>query len=51
MPVPMAKPGVNKAAALPWLDLPPGMGGATPISASKHSYVGTVVLQPGGASP
>ncbi len=51
MSVAMAKAGINKADALPWIDLPPGMGGATPLSASKHSYFGTVVLQPGDAFP
>ena len=51
MTMPVAKPGITRAADLTWVDLPPGMGGGTPISGSQHAYVGTLTLQPGDAFP
>ena len=51
MAMPVAEPGITKAADLAWIDLPPGMDGGAPISGSKHGYVGTLTLQPGNAFP
>ena len=43
MAMPVAEPGITKAADLAWIDLPPGMGGGAPIWGSKHGYVGTLL--------
>ena len=49
MSMPIAKPGITKAADLGWIDLPPGMGGGAPIAASAQRYCGTLTLGPGDA--
>ena len=42
----MAQTGFTTNDRLSWVDLPPGMGSAQPISGSPHSYTGTVILGP-----
>lgn len=49
MSMPLARSGVTKAYSLPWLDLPPGMGGVHPIAADVNRFCGTLTLGPGDA--